>query len=150
MTKAVGPKHKPDLWKVRAKSQVFSTAGLSAPLSYSISFLSFMIPPFLTSPLPLLLSLPVSLQSMLTLSKTDFSISKKKKKKKREIKVLDSEERGRENTERHTVCGKVGSVVGAVGISRECFVVVFFYYIGIQHWRFLKKRGKKESVQWQN
>lgn len=52
MTKAVGPKHKPDLWKVRAKSQVFSTAGLSAPLSFSISFLSFMIPPSCLSPFP--------------------------------------------------------------------------------------------------
>lgn len=52
MTKAVGPKHKPDLWKVRAKSQVFSTAGLSAPLSFSISFLSFMIPPSCLSLFP--------------------------------------------------------------------------------------------------
>lgn len=59
MTKAVGPKHKPDLWKVRAKSQVFSTAGLCAPPSFSISFLSFMITPFLSFPLPLLLSLPI-------------------------------------------------------------------------------------------
>lgn len=73
MTKAVGPKHKPDLWKVRAKSQVFSTAGLSAPLSLFLHlFLSFMIPPFLSSPLPLLLSLPVSFQSMLSLCQTDF------------------------------------------------------------------------------
>lgn len=54
MTKAVGPKHKPDLWKVRAKSQVFSTAGLSAPPppSFSISFLSFMIPPSCLPPFP--------------------------------------------------------------------------------------------------
>lgn len=66
MTKAVGPKHKPDLWKVRAKSQVFSTAGLSAPPSLSPS-LSFMITPFLSFPLPLLLSLPIFFQSMLSL-----------------------------------------------------------------------------------
>lgn len=56
MTKAVGPKHKPDLWKVRAKSQVFSTAGLSAPLSFSISFLSFMVPPSCLPPSPALVS----------------------------------------------------------------------------------------------
>lgn len=62
MTKALGPKHKPDLWKVHAKSQVFSTAGLSAPLSFSISFLSFMIPPSCLPP-SLLLSLPVSFKA---------------------------------------------------------------------------------------
>lgn len=41
MTKAVGPKHNPDLWKVHAKSQVFSTAGSPPPpLSPSLFFLS--------------------------------------------------------------------------------------------------------------
>lgn len=54
MTKAVGPKHKPDLWKVRAKSQVFSTAGLSAPLAlllipFFFSFLPLTSPSFLLS-----------------------------------------------------------------------------------------------------
>lgn len=111
MTKAVGPKHNPDLWKVHAKSQVFSTAGSSPPPpSFSISFLSFMIPPFLYSPLSLLLSLHVSLQSMLSLCQTDFSV------KKGEIKVLGRKERGRK-TLTHTIYGRVGLVVEAAELS---------------------------------
>lgn len=78
MTKAVGPKHKPDLWKLHAKSQVFSTAGLFAPpLPFFISFLSSTIPPSCPSP-PL-----VPLQSML-------SIRQKRKRK--------------QNTKRHKKC----------------------------------------------
>lgn len=95
MTKAVGPKHKPDLWKVRAKSQVFSTAGLCAPPS-SISFLSFMITPFLSLPLPLLLSPPIFFQSILSLCRTV------KKIQKGLIKVLDTNERSREKA-RHRI-----------------------------------------------
>lgn len=94
MTKALGPKHKPDLWKVRAKSQVFSTAGLSAPPALSLHLFSFFhdTPPFfLYFPLPLLLSLPVSLQSMLSLCQTDFLFQKG------EIKVLD--EKGEDEKE---------------------------------------------------
>lgn len=45
----------------------------------------------------------------------------------------------------------MGSVVEAVELSWGCFVVVFFYHFGVEDWRFLKKkRGKKESVHWQN
>ena len=73
MTKAVGPKHKSDLWKVHAKSQVFSTAGPPAPpRSFSISFLYFMIPPppcFYHFPSS---CLSVSLQSMLRVSDRFF------------------------------------------------------------------------------
>lgn len=53
MTKAVGPKHKPDLWKVRAKSQVFSTAGLCAPPPPSLFFLSWSPPSWLSPSTPL-------------------------------------------------------------------------------------------------
>lgn len=63
MTKAAGPKHNPDLWKVGAESQVFSTAGLSAPLFLHLFYFFHDLPPLPPQSLPLLLSLPVSFHS---------------------------------------------------------------------------------------
>lgn len=63
MTKAEGPEQQPDLWQAGAHSQVFSTAGLSAPLFLHLFYFFHHRPPFPPQRLPLLLSLPVSFHS---------------------------------------------------------------------------------------
>lgn len=83
MTKAVGPKHKPDLWKVCAKSQVFSTAGLSATPAPFLHLLSSFMSCCLSSPFP---------SSCLSLSLTKACLGSVRQIfsfKNSEIKVLD-------------------------------------------------------------
>lgn len=93
MTKAVGPKHKPDLWKVRAKSQVFSTAGLSGPPLFLHFFSFFHDPPFLSSPRSPSSCLSLSHRSMLSLCQEGFFFLPFSRKQ--ELKVLNCQDRGR-------------------------------------------------------
>lgn len=45
---------------------------------------------------------------------------------------------------RHTIWGRVGSVVKAAEMRWGCFVVMFFCHFGSEHWRFLKKKERKK------
>lgn len=102
MTKAVGPKHKSDLWKVHAKSQVFSTAGLSAPPP---------TPPFFHDLPPSFLFF--SLQTTLGLLLDTFFLSNG----------------GDRSVGRKTKRGKNSAAkAGSAAPSRECLFVVLPFY----------------------
>lgn len=124
MTKAVGPKHKPDLWKVRAKSQVFSTAGLCAPpFLHLFSF-------FHDHPLPVFPPSP-PLVSPHLFSKACLVFVRQLKTQKGLIKVLDSNERSREKV-RHTIWGKAGSAVWSCGNEMGMFCCCVFFSVTLE------------------
>lgn len=139
MTKAVGPKHKPDLWKVRAQRVRYLAQLGSVHPPFSTSFLSFMITPSCLSPFPSsCLSTSFFFQSML-------SVVGQLKTQKGLIKVLDSNERSREIV-RHTIWGKAGSAVWSCGNEMGMFCCrVFFCHLRSEHRRFFKKGKEKRN-----